>query len=576
MENVNVFHGHAIYEAQGKAGEYSRFACNFYNGCTHDCDYCYNNHGINAAVVGGTIVRLKKTLGDEDTAYRIFCSELDRVKDQIKASGYLHFNFVSDPCLSQTIALNWRCIDYALSQNVPCQVLTKRADWLGDPAVQYALSNHNGLLKVGFSLTGCDDQERGASPNLMRIDSMRVLHQAGIQTFASIEPILDPLRSLDMIKASLDCCDEYKIGIRTGEKKYTPQDVCNMVVAVKGLNPKRVYWKKSLIEFCQKAIRPNTHMTVSARIYAPDLVLDVEIDDVLECIRTGQFYKQNLRGITQQIQAEPNHDEQNKMKYSNLPVASFNGTFSYRSDSDITGYSSFTAMDFDGFTSEEELQKIGRRLVKTPCVYAVFRTPGGRGLKAIVMHDNDNPDYHTELYGQLLAKFQITNADPSVCDLSRGNYLCYDPNLWKNELCIPYHFVHDPAYTPKPRAIQRRWTGMDIIELQAILRQKRVMSSKSDQSVINILNSHWQKNPNRWKVGNRANSVFQSASELCNFGVDIGNALEYLSQAYLPTGLPQNEINYQAIRGYMCNVMNYGTKRHRFDGYGYVGRGGSF
>ena len=320
----------------------------------------------------------------------------------------------------------------------------------------------------------------------------------------------------------------------------------------------------------------NTLVTLSARVYHPEGVLDFEIDEILEFIRTGQCLNQDLRGITQQIQAESNHDEQNKMKFGNLPVACFNGTFSYRSDSDITGYSSFTAMDFDGFESEEELRRIGRRLVKTPCVYAIFRTPSGRGLKAIVMHDNDNPDYHTELYGQLLAKFCITNADASVCDLSRGNYICHDPYLWKNELCIPYHFVHNPAYIPKPKATQRRWTGVDINGLQAILRQKRVMSGKSDRSIINILNAHWRKQPERWKVGNRANSVFQTASELCNFGVDIGNALEYLSKAYSPTGLPQYEINYQTVRGYMCNAMNYGIKRHRFDGYGYVGRGGTF
>lgn len=40
------------------------------------------------------------------------------------------FTFVSDPCLPVTIALNTMCIDYAISQGVPCQILTKRADWL--------------------------------------------------------------------------------------------------------------------------------------------------------------------------------------------------------------------------------------------------------------------------------------------------------------------------------------------------------------------------------------------------------------------------------------------------------------
>lgn len=34
---------------------------------------------------------------------------------KIIENGPLHFNFVSDPCLPETIELNWKCIEYALS-----------------------------------------------------------------------------------------------------------------------------------------------------------------------------------------------------------------------------------------------------------------------------------------------------------------------------------------------------------------------------------------------------------------------------------------------------------------------------
>ena len=83
-----------------------------------------------SATVGGTIVRLKKQLVDEATAFKIFQKELKKYKEQIKADGALHFNFVSDPCLSETIVLNAMCIDYAISQGEPCMILTKRANFL--------------------------------------------------------------------------------------------------------------------------------------------------------------------------------------------------------------------------------------------------------------------------------------------------------------------------------------------------------------------------------------------------------------------------------------------------------------
>lgn len=243
--------GKCIYLPAGKAKEYSGWAANFFNGCIHNCGYCFNNHSLMAAILGGTTVRLKKTLVDEATAYEIFCKELLKFRDAIIADGALHFNFVSDPCLPQTIELNFKCIDFAISKGVPCQVLTKRADWLNHPTVQNAL-RHPELLRVGFSLTGCDDQEPGASPNYERIEAMKTLHSAGIPTWASIEPILDPQKSLEMVANTVDCCDHFKIGILSGKKSYTPQDIRVFVDAVNKLNPKSVYWKESLREFVMK------------------------------------------------------------------------------------------------------------------------------------------------------------------------------------------------------------------------------------------------------------------------------------------------------------------------------------
>jgi DNA repair photolyase len=250
QDNIST-HGKAIYKPEGKAGEYSAWACNLYNGCPNMCAYCYNNHNIMAKKLGGNVVRLKATLIDEKNAFSIFCAELDKYKSYIIQDGSLHFNFVSDPCLSETIELNWRCIDYALEHNVPCQILTKKADWLDNPVVQNALG-HQKLIRIGFSLTGCDNLEPGASPNNERIHAMRVIHDMGISTWASIEPIIDPQASYTMISNTLDCCDHYKIGILSGKKNYTPQEIREFVSAVLKLNPQSVYFKNSLQEFIKK------------------------------------------------------------------------------------------------------------------------------------------------------------------------------------------------------------------------------------------------------------------------------------------------------------------------------------
>lgn len=240
-----------IYPPGGKAGEYAPWAANFYNGCCNGCIYCFNNTGLMSGTLGGLQVRLKKTLIDEQTAFQIFCKDLDKYHDKIIEDGPLHFNFVSDPCLPETIELNWKCIEYALAHGVPVQVLTKRADWLNHPSVQKALGYLN-LLAVGFSLTGCDDLEPGASTNDQRIWAMQVLHNAGIHTWASIEPIIDPTKSLDMVARTIDCCDHFKIGILSGKKAYNSQNIRDFVVKVNNLHPKSVYWKESLRKFVEK------------------------------------------------------------------------------------------------------------------------------------------------------------------------------------------------------------------------------------------------------------------------------------------------------------------------------------
>ena len=309
-------------------------------------------------------------------------------------------------------------------------------------------------------------------------------------------------------------------------------------------------------------------ITLVNRINQPGNVCDVEINEVLAMIKNGVCYNQDLREVTAFIQSQSNHDVQNQLKLQNFPVALFNGTFSYKNSAGLKEYSNFTAIDFDRFNNEQEFNEVGSRLCNTPCVYAVFRTPSGRGLKAIVMHDNDNPEYHEELYLQLLSKFNTPATDTSVGDIARGNYICYDPNLWVNSSCVSYHFVHNPQYINNKVIPSRSHGTLDKATLKQALSSLKPLSKKSDESIINILNSKWEKDSSRRKEGNRANSIFKSASELCRAGVDIDKSIDYLIDSYKATGKKVSDIEYQTIRGYQNNVEGYGCTRNVFDNYG--------
>lgn len=249
------FNGKAIYNPSGKAGEYSYWACNFYVGCSNECEYCYLKKGRGAAILGGNVPTLKKCFRDETHALEVFEKELRANLQELQKHG-LFFSCTTDPMLPETISLTYDSLDWCLNNNVPAKVLTKCTKWV-EPFIEFQ-NNCTGKtstkewrkqLAFGFTLTGHDELETGASTNAERIEAMKKLHDAGFKTFASIEPIIDFERSLKMIEATKDFCDLYKIGLESGKKydKTETRSFIAMAVVEIALNSK-IYFKDSILK----------------------------------------------------------------------------------------------------------------------------------------------------------------------------------------------------------------------------------------------------------------------------------------------------------------------------------------
>ena len=226
-----AINGKSIYTPKGAALEYGRIGCNFYTGCPHNCEYCYLKRGIIGKALGGTEVKLKTTLKDETTAFAIFEHEVARHIDECRKHG-IFFSFTCDPLIMQTRYLTLRAIDHCAVNGIPTRILTKDAtfikdvDWM-DALCEEFTPEQKANTHFGFTLTGRDDMEPGASTNAERIQAMKVMHDAGFKTWASIEPVVDWVHSGMVISDSIDFCDHYKIGLRSGVKKdyYNPSQV---------------------------------------------------------------------------------------------------------------------------------------------------------------------------------------------------------------------------------------------------------------------------------------------------------------------------------------------------------------
>jgi DNA repair photolyase len=236
----------AIYQPKGKAAEYAAWACNFYVGCSNGCEYCYCKKGILAGAMGMEKPQLKKCFKDGADALRILTHEVYVNRQELSERG-LFFSFTTDPLLPETYALTWNAISICQTHGTPVKVLTKRAD----EALKLISGTPKGkenTIAIGFTLTGHDELEPGASTNAERIEAMRKLHDAGFKTFASIEPIIDFSASFRMIMDSKTYCDQYKIGLMAGSRPFMVDILCFIQEVQKLIPHTPLYFKDSLLK----------------------------------------------------------------------------------------------------------------------------------------------------------------------------------------------------------------------------------------------------------------------------------------------------------------------------------------
>lgn len=285
---------------------------------------------------------------------------------------------------------------------------------------------------------------------------------------------------------------------------------------------------------------------------------EYDIDKVLDIIKTGSYY--HVAGKVDAVRKAKTKEEKEKAKMK-LPAVTWNGTFKTKNRSDLIHYSSFTALDFDHI-QPEKMDEFGKWLQGFPCIYAYYVTPSGKGYKAIILHDNYEPLYHYDLYNQLLELFDCPEKDTSTVDLARGNFLSYDPNLWKNPNPQPFHFV--PS-TPKPiildtvtETIIRDETGTEIMteDDSYVANFLNTLSRQvvSDDSIIRILGKIWT---GKSIANGRNNTTMSYAGVLCKAGVEKNRAKSFIEEL-----VPDYDIT--EIIEYAYSHNTFGCERRKY------------
>jgi len=201
-----------IYQPKGRAGEYAKFACNIYRGCDHACTYCYGP---------GVTHKSRENFANSTTRAASFMETLTREAALCAEAGITEkilLCFTCDPYqrLDRNLGLTRRVIQILKSVGLNVQILTKgggaslRDLDLLTPLDAYATTLTFTDTSHGRQLSS--EWEPGAAWPAERMGALRAYHAAGIPTWVSLEPVIEPKESLALIEAVADCADHFKVG----------------------------------------------------------------------------------------------------------------------------------------------------------------------------------------------------------------------------------------------------------------------------------------------------------------------------------------------------------------------------
>lgn len=268
--------GALIYQPQGAAGEYAKWAINLYHGCSNGCTYCYNRRGVLSHVFGdkpelaAPIIRqrdkllneylkknnmtahdaIKKGVVNHESlvaARDLISKDLEKIGiDRIRQDGGIFFSFTCDPFdIEADMFILQQVVLHLLFDRIPVTILTKNVHWmqtgLWNSTLQGLTTDYKDIarhLTIGFTITGKDKLEPNAPSTEKRIEALRKLHdEYEIKTFVSLEPITSIHTASEVIKKTYEITDEIRIGVQSPIKKdrYDPNEFFGFVTAVKFL-----------------------------------------------------------------------------------------------------------------------------------------------------------------------------------------------------------------------------------------------------------------------------------------------------------------------------------------------------
>jgi hypothetical protein len=261
---------------------------------------------------------------------------------------------------------------------------------------------------------------------------------------------------------------------------------------------------------------------------APKVSKDVGF--FLDRIKSGES-----KNLVSEIRTTTDEDKQQELKRQ-LPVVTFNGTFSNRSKAGFKKPSGLMVMDFDHVKDLESSAKLRDELSKDNHIFAAWISPrfGVKALYRII--DVDNDGHLKKVFEQI--KERYPEMDDSGKDISRACFESYDPDIYVN--------LNAEVFIPEVRILPH--------EDENIGQITNIPLTDGDE-IANRLVRWFQ---NKYDNSQRNNSLFKIAAAFNDFGVDRITAVNYCIR-YAEKDFKTDEIQ-KIVESAYKNTAQFGTK----------------
>ena len=197
-----------IYEPRGKAAEYCKLALNLYTGCTHGCKYCYAPQIRKMSPEKFHEVGLPRKNIIENIKWDSQWLGLE----WNRPTSSILMCFMTDPYQPGINGTTREALKHLKDANLEVAILTKGRGCDRD------MDLLDSADKFGVTLTLLDDEDsREWEPNAAlpqeRIENLKHAKSRGIGTWVSLEPVIDPEQTYEIIKQTAGMVDQYKVGV---------------------------------------------------------------------------------------------------------------------------------------------------------------------------------------------------------------------------------------------------------------------------------------------------------------------------------------------------------------------------